>query len=67
MFPMIISVEEFRSLKVELAELKDELRSEGVAFDENIEVGIMVETPAAAVMARHLAKEVDSSVSVLTI
>ena len=59
MFPMIISVEEFRSLKVELAELKDELRSEGIAFDENIEVGIMVETPAAAVMARHLAKEAD--------
>ena len=59
MFPMIISVEEFRSLKVELAELKEELRNEGIPFDENIEVGIMIETPAAAVMARHLAKEAD--------
>ncbi len=59
MFPMIISVEEFRSLKATLETLKAELRAEGLAFDENIEVGIMVETPAAAVMARHLAKEAD--------
>ena len=59
MFPMIISVEEFRSLKAELEELKADLRAEGIPFDENIEVGIMVETPAAAVMARHLAKEAD--------
>ncbi|MHA7000326.1 phosphoenolpyruvate-protein phosphotransferase PtsI [Aeromonas schubertii] len=59
MFPMIISVEEFRSLKATVEQLKAELRAEGHAFDENIEVGIMVETPAAAVMAHHLAKEVD--------
>ena len=59
MFPMIISVEELRALKKEIAELKDELRSEGHAFDENIEVGVMIETPAAAIIARHLAKEAD--------
>lgn len=59
MFPMIISVEEFRCLKATVEQLKAELRAEGHAFDENIEVGIMVETPAAAVMAHHLAKEVD--------
>ncbi|HEH9399224.1 TPA: phosphoenolpyruvate-protein phosphotransferase PtsI [Aeromonas sobria] len=59
MFPMIISVEEFRSLKATVETLKAELRAEGKAFDESIEVGIMVETPAAAVMAHHLAKEVD--------
>jgi len=59
MFPMIISVEEFRSLKATLETLKAELRAEGLPFDENIEVGIMVETPAAAIMARHLAKEAD--------
>ncbi|ENY71172.1 phosphoenolpyruvate-protein phosphotransferase PtsI [Aeromonas diversa] len=59
MFPMIISVEEFRSLKATVEQLKAELRAEGHAFDEAIEVGIMVETPAAAVMAHHLAKEVD--------
>ncbi|MCE0489258.1 phosphoenolpyruvate-protein phosphotransferase PtsI [Pantoea sp. Mb-10] len=59
MFPMIISVEEVRTLKGELDTLKAQLREEGKAFDETIEVGIMVETPASAVIARHLAKEVD--------
>ena len=59
MFPMIISVEELRALKQEIAELKVELRSEGLPFDESIEVGVMIETPAAAVIARHLAKEAD--------
>lgn len=59
MFPMVISVEEVRELKAELEMLKGQLREEGKAFDETIEVGVMVETPAAAVIARHLAKEVD--------
>ncbi|TPG63296.1 phosphoenolpyruvate-protein phosphotransferase PtsI [Ewingella americana] len=59
MFPMIISVEEVRELKSELELLKAQLREEGKAFDETIEVGVMVETPAAAVIAHHLAKEVD--------
>ncbi|PHM38307.1 phosphoenolpyruvate-protein phosphotransferase PtsI [Xenorhabdus innexi] len=59
MFPMIISVEEIRELKAELMMLKEQLRNENKAFDESIEVGIMVETPAAATMAKHLAKEVD--------
>ena len=59
MFPMIISVEEIRELKSIVAELKAQLRAEGHAFDENLQVGVMVETPSAAVNARHLAKEVD--------
>ncbi|MBU9808524.1 phosphoenolpyruvate-protein phosphotransferase PtsI [Rahnella sp. C60] len=59
MFPMIISVEEVRELKAELELLKAQLREKGQAFDETIEVGVMVETPAAAVIAHHLAKEVD--------
>lgn len=59
MYPMIISVEEVRTLKHELSLLKAQLREEGKAFDEGIEVGVMVETPAAAVIARHLAQEVD--------
>ncbi|ROR04722.1 phosphoenolpyruvate-protein phosphotransferase PtsI [Erwinia sp. JUb26] len=59
MFPMVISVEEVRFLKAELETLKAQLREEGKAFDESIEVGIMVETPASAVIAHHLAKEVD--------
>ncbi|AKH89611.1 phosphoenolpyruvate-protein phosphotransferase PtsI [Edwardsiella tarda] len=59
MFPMIISVEEVRMLKAELELLKAQLREEGKSFDETIEVGVMVETPAAATVAHHLAKEVD--------
>uniref|UniRef100_A0A3B0MFJ9 Phosphoenolpyruvate-protein phosphotransferase n=1 Tax=Arsenophonus endosymbiont of Trialeurodes vaporariorum TaxID=235567 RepID=A0A3B0MFJ9_9GAMM len=59
MFPMIISVEEIRTLKEELAILKQQLTEEKHAFDQSIEVGIMIETPAAAVIAHHLAKEVD--------
>lgn len=59
MFPMIISVEEVRALKKEIEGYKQELRNEGKAFDESIEIGVMVETPAAATIARHLAKEVD--------
>ncbi|GKX51190.1 phosphoenolpyruvate-protein phosphotransferase PtsI [Budvicia aquatica] len=59
MFPMIISVEEVRLLKTELEMLKTQLREENITFDEAIEVGVMVETPAAATIAHHLAKEVD--------
>lgn len=59
MFPMIISVEEVRALRKEIEIYKQELRDEGKAFDESIEIGVMVETPAAATIARHLAKEVD--------
>lgn len=59
MFPMIISVDEVRILKAELEILKTQLRNENKAFDENIEVGVMIETPAAAIVATHLAKEVD--------
>ncbi|WGE80677.1 phosphoenolpyruvate-protein phosphotransferase PtsI [Actinobacillus equuli subsp. haemolyticus] len=59
MFPMIISVEEIRELKAIVAELKEQLRAEGKVFDENLQLGIMVETPSAAVNARHLAKEAD--------
>ncbi|MBF0751607.1 MULTISPECIES: phosphoenolpyruvate-protein phosphotransferase PtsI [unclassified Pasteurella] len=59
MFPMIISVEEIRELKSVIETLKAELRIEGKAFDENIQIGVMVETPSAAVNAKFLAKEVD--------
>ena len=59
MFPMIISVEEIRELKSVIEELKVEFRNAGKAFDENIQIGVMVETPSAAVNAKFLAKEVD--------
>lgn len=59
MFPMIISVEEIRELKKAIEKYKKELIAEGHAFDAKIEIGVMVETPAAAAIAHHLAKEVD--------
>lgn len=59
MFPMIVSVEEIRELKSVMNKLKQELRNEGKAFDENMQIGVMVETPSAAVNAKFLAKEVD--------
>ena len=59
MFPMIISVSEVKQIKAILEEVKDELRNAGIAFNEDIEIGIMIETPAAVMMSRELAKEVD--------
>lgn len=59
MFPMVISVEEARRLKKMVADVKAELSAEGVAFDDSVEVGIMVETPAAVMIADLLIKEVD--------
>lgn len=58
MFPMIISVQEVRDAKALLATCRDELRTRGQPMGE-VEVGIMVETPAAVMMADELAQEVD--------
>ena len=58
MFPMIISVREVRDAKDILAECRKELASEGVAMGE-VEIGIMIETPAAVAMADELAQEVE--------
>lgn len=59
MFPMIVSLDELLQAKQILEEVKTDLRSEGIDFKENIPVGMMMETPAAAVMADVFAKEVD--------
>ncbi|WP_134682513.1 phosphoenolpyruvate--protein phosphotransferase [Brevibacillus migulae] len=59
MFPMISHIEQVRQAKAILEEVKQELKSEGQAFDEAIEVGVMIEIPAAALIADDLAKEVD--------
>lgn len=59
MFPMMISVEELNQARALLEECKAELKAEGIAFDEKIQVGIMVETPAAVMMADDLAELVD--------
>ena len=59
MFPMISSIEELRAAKSILQEVKNELLKENKAFNENLEVGIMIEIPAAAIISDLLAKEVD--------
>jgi phosphotransferase system enzyme I (PtsI) len=58
MYPMIISVEEVRKIKEIVAEVKAELKVQGIPYGE-VEQGIMIETPAAAVISDLLAKEVD--------
>jgi len=59
MFPMIISVNEVKKIKAIVEEVKKELDSYGIAYDKNIELGIMIETPAAVMVADELAEEVD--------
>ncbi len=59
MLPMIVSAEEIRSAKAVLAEARSELMSEGIPFDPDISVGIMIETPAAAVISDILARDAD--------
>ena len=59
MFPMISGLEEFQAAREFVEECKVELKSEGVAFSDSIQWGIMVEIPAAAVCADELAKHVD--------
>lgn len=59
MFPMISSLEEWRQVKSIYQEVRDMLNGEGLAFDEKIEIGIMVEIPSAAILAEQFANEVD--------
>lgn len=59
MFPMIISVWEVKKAKDILEEVKEELQGEGFTIRDDIEVGIMIETPAAVMISDELAKEVD--------
>lgn len=59
MFPMIISVWEVQRCKEILNEVRQELDEKGITYDKDMEIGIMVETPAVAVMSEELAKEVD--------
>jgi len=58
-FPMISGVGEIRAAKTLLEESKHELRSASIPFDEAIEIGIMIETPSAVIIADLLAREVD--------
>jgi len=59
MFPMICSVKEVHEAKATAAEVMEELRAQGLPFNPKVPIGIMVETPAAAVISDLLAKEVD--------
>lgn len=59
MFPMIISVDEVKRIKEMIAEVKAELDEAGIPYRKDMEIGIMIETPASVMMSRELAKEVD--------
>jgi phosphoenolpyruvate-protein phosphotransferase len=59
MFPMVATAQEIRDARKIMKECIQELETEGIPFAENIEIGIMVEIPSAALVADQLAKEVD--------
>ena len=59
MFPMIVSLEEVIKCKKHVAEIKDELEREGVPYGDDVKIGIMIETPAAALISDALAEQVD--------
>jgi phosphotransferase system enzyme I (PtsI) len=59
MFPMVATYEEIRRIKLIFEEVKKDLKSRKIDFDENLPLGIMVETPSAALLSAHLAGEVD--------
>ncbi|MGJ5674510.1 MAG: phosphoenolpyruvate--protein phosphotransferase [Nostochopsis sp.] len=59
MFPMIATIAEIQAAKAILAEVQAELRQAGIGFDQDMEIGIMVEVPSAVTIADQLAREVD--------
>ena len=59
MYPMIVSEEEVAQIKSWVEQVKADLEREGIPFNNNMEQGIMIETPAAVIMSRELAKMVD--------
>ncbi len=59
MFPMVSTVTEVRRARAQLEAAKADLRSRGVPFDEEMKIGVMIEVPAAAIMADAIAAEVD--------
>ncbi|MDO5390440.1 MAG: phosphoenolpyruvate--protein phosphotransferase [Eubacteriales bacterium] len=58
MFPMIISVKEIQKIKEILASVKNELKEQGIEY-KDVEIGVMIETPASVMISEELAKEVD--------
>jgi len=58
MYPMVSGMDELDAANVLLEECRDQLRAEGVKFAENLEIGVMIETPSAAMIADNLARRV---------
>jgi phosphotransferase system enzyme I (PtsI) len=59
MFPMVSSIDEVREAKKYIDMAKAQLKGKNIPFDENIKVGVMIETPSSALMAKEIAREVD--------
>ena len=59
MYPMVTNIDEIREANLILNEVKNELRNQNISFNENIEVGMMVEVPSVIMMAEAFAKEID--------
>ena len=59
MFPMIISIEEIHKNKAIIADVKKKKKKEGIPYRDEVELGVMIETPASVMISRELAKEVD--------
>jgi len=59
MLPMVTSIKEVKLSKQLITQAKDDLRAQKIQFDENLQLGVMIEVPAAAVIADHLAREVN--------
>jgi len=58
MFPLVSTSDELKQARMIVDDLQEELRDEGIAFDEDIDLGIMIEVPSAALMASTFAREV---------
>ena len=59
MFPLITAIHELRQARMLLRDVMEDLAEEGVPFDRDMEVGIMIEAPSAAIVASIFAREVD--------
>jgi phosphotransferase system enzyme I (PtsI) len=59
MFPLVTNLKELRQAKMLLADVREDLEEEGASFDADMKVGVMIEVPSAAIMARHFARECD--------
>jgi len=59
MFPLVTNLRELRQAKMILGDVREDLEEEGVAFDRDMKVGVMIEVPSAAIMARQFARECD--------